>query len=89
MHQITHHHTLQVQEAEEASLEAEEEAVAALAAAGMADKSGARALRRILRTQVEDAVAEEILSGHLRSGDTAVIVRQGEGVSVRCAAGVT
>ena len=71
------------------ALKAEEEAVAALAAAGMADKSGARALRRILRTQVEDAVAEEILSGHLRSGDTAVIVRQGEGVSVRCAAGVT
>ena len=71
------------------ALEAEEEAVAALAAAGMASKNGARALRRILRTQVEDAVAEEILSGHLRSGDTAVIVRQGEGVSVRCAAGVT
>ena len=32
---------------------------------------GARPLRRTLQTEVEDAVAEQILEGKLQSGDTA------------------
>ena len=64
------------------TLEAGEEAVAALAAAGFAEKNGARALRHILHTQVEDAVAEEILAGRLKAGDTAALVAREGAVAV-------
>lgn len=66
-------------------LEADETAVAALAAAGFADQSGARALRRILHTQVEDAVAEEILTGRLKAGDTAALSAREGSIVVRAA----
>ena len=53
-------------------LEVTEAAVDALAAAGFDPVYGARPLRRTIQTRVEDAVAEAMLSGTLRAGDTAV-----------------
>ena len=64
-------------------LETEEEAVETLARVGFDPKNGARPLRRAIRTQVEDAVAEEVLSGKLRPGDTAVVCLEEECVVVK------
>jgi ATP-dependent Clp protease ATP-binding subunit ClpC len=52
-------------------LEAEDIAVEQLAKTGFDPKYGARPLRRAIQNQVEDAVAEQLLSGLLKSGDTA------------------
>lgn len=52
-------------------LEADEAAVEALAKEGFDPKYGARPLRRAIQSKVEDAVAEQLLSGGLKSGDTA------------------
>ena len=65
------------------ALETEETAVAALAHAGFDPKNGARPLRRILRTQVEDKVAEEVLSGELRRGDRVVLTVEEEKVVIK------
>ena len=67
------------------ALEAEEQAVAVLARAGFDPKNGARPLRRAIRVNVEDAVAEEVLSGKLRAGDGAVVTVEGEKVVVKAA----
>ncbi len=45
------------------------EAVACLAAAGFDPENGARPLRRAIRGGVEDAIAQQILEGKVRSGD--------------------
>ena len=58
------------------ALETEESALEVLARAGFDPKYGARPLRRGLRTLVEDPVAEEVLSGRLRAGDTAVLTTE-------------
>ena len=42
-----------------------------LAKEGYDPKYGARPLRRAIQSQVEDAVAEKMLDGTLREGDTA------------------
>ncbi len=47
-----------------------------LASEGFDARSGARALRRLVRTEVEDALAEGLLDGTLGSGDTAVLVAE-------------
>ncbi|MDD3346648.1 ATP-dependent Clp protease ATP-binding subunit [Oscillibacter sp.] len=52
-------------------LDAGEEAVAALAKEGFDPKYGARPLRRAIQSMVEDAVAERMLDGTLKEGDTA------------------
>ena len=52
-------------------LDASDEAVAELAKEGFDPKYGARPLRRAIQSKVEDAVAEQLLSGELKSGDTA------------------
>ena len=52
-------------------LEATEEAVAELAKEGFDSKYGARPLRRAIQNKVEDAVAERMLEGVLKEGDTA------------------
>ena len=52
-------------------LDASDEAVAELAREGFDPKYGARPLRRCLQNKVEDAVAERMLDGTLKSGDTA------------------
>ena len=53
------------------TLEAEDDAVAELAKDGFDPQYGARPLRRAIQNQVEDAVAEQMLEGTLKSGDTA------------------
>jgi len=53
------------------ALEAEDDAVAALARDGFDPQYGARPLRRAIQNTVEDAVAEQMLEGKLASGDTA------------------
>ena len=53
------------------TLQADDDAVAALAKDGFDSRYGARPLRRTLQTEVEDAVAEQMLEGKLQSGDTA------------------
>lgn len=52
-------------------LEADDTAVEELAKQGFDPKYGARPLRRAIQNKVEDAVAEQLLSGVLKSGDTA------------------
>ena len=52
-------------------LEATDEAIAELAKEGFDSKYGARPLRRAIQNKVEDAVAERMLEGALREGDTA------------------
>lgn len=52
-------------------LDASDEAVAELAREGFDPKYGARPLRRAIQSQVEDAVAERMLDGTLKEGDTA------------------
>jgi ATP-dependent Clp protease ATP-binding subunit ClpC len=49
-----------------------------IAKAGFDPKYGARPLRRAVQNQVEDALAEEILAGKIKAGDT---------VSVSCKKG--
>ena len=56
------------------TLESDEDAVAALAKDGFDAAYGARPLRRSIQNTVEDAVAEQMLEGTLKSGDTARIV---------------
>ena len=53
------------------TLQAENDAVAALAKGGFDPQYGARPLRRAIQNTVEDAVAEQMLEGKLQSGDTA------------------
>ncbi len=52
-------------------LDAGEEAVRELAHEGFDPKYGARPLRRAIQSKVEDAVAEKMLDGTLKAGDTA------------------
>ena len=61
------------------TLESDEDAVAALAKDGFDAEYGARPLRRSIQNTVEDAVAEQMLEGTLKSGDTAkVTLRDGK-----------
>ena len=61
------------------TLESDEDAVAALAKDGFDAEYGARPLRRSIQNTVEDAVAEQMLEGKLKSGDTAkVTLRDGK-----------
>ena len=61
------------------TLEADDAAVAELARDGFDPQYGARPLRRAIQSMVEDAVAEQMLEGNLKSGDTAhVRLRDGK-----------
>ena len=53
------------------TLQADDDAVAALAKDGFDAQYGARPLRRAIQNVVEDAVAEQMLEGKLQNGDTA------------------
>ena len=53
------------------TLDADDDAVEALAKDGFDPQYGARPLRRAIQNTVEDAVAEQMLEGQLKSGDTA------------------
>ena len=52
-------------------LDASEDAIKELARVGFDPKYGARPLRRAIQSKVEDAVAERMLDGTLKTGDTA------------------
>ena len=54
-------------------LNASDEAVAELVREGYDPKYGARPLRRCIQSKVEDAVAERMLDGTLKEGDTAAL----------------
>ena len=61
------------------TLAADDDAVAELARDGFDPQYGARPLRRAIQNMVEDAVAEKMLEGELKSGDTAhVRLRDGK-----------
>ena len=53
-----------------------------LAERGFDPSAGARPLRRLIRTQVEDALAEQLLRGELSAGDTAEAAVRGGGIAV-------
>ena len=55
------------------TLVSDEDAVAALAKDGFDAEYGARPLRRSIQNTVEDAVAEQMLEGKLKCGDTAKV----------------
>ena len=57
-------------------LDVSEEAVAELAREGFDPKYGARPLRRAIQSRVEDAVAERMLDGTLKEGDTARLIME-------------
>ena len=59
-------------------LDASEEAVAELAREGFDPKYGARPLRRAIQSRVEDTVAEKLLEGTLKAGDTAKLTVEDE-----------
>ena len=67
-----------------ASLEWDESAVAYLAENGYDPKYGARPLRRLIQSTVEDTLSEELISGRLHLGDTMLLtVRDGKFAVVR------
>ena len=55
------------------TFQAEEAAVALLAQKGLDNAYGARPLRRLIRSQVEDPAAEALLAGQFHAGDTLVL----------------
>ena len=59
-------------------LDASEEAVKELAREGFDPKYGARPLRRAIQSKLEDAVAEKMLDGTLKAGDTAKLMVEGD-----------
>ncbi len=69
------------------TLAMDDDAVEALAKDGFDPQYGARPLRRAIQNQVEDAVAEQMLEGQLKSGDTArICLRDGKGLIANDAA---
>jgi ATP-dependent Clp protease ATP-binding subunit ClpC len=55
------------------SLTAEEEALDLLAASGFDPVYGARPLRRSIQNAVEDSIAEKLLDGKLKAGDSVTL----------------
>lgn len=65
------------------TLEADEECAVSLAERGYDVSYGARPLRRLIRSEVEDALATCLLDGTLASGDTAVLAAENGTLCVR------
>ena len=65
------------------TLEADEECAVSLAERGYDVSYGARPLRRLIRSEVEDARATCLLDGTLASGDTAVLAAENGTLCVR------
>ena len=53
---------------------------------GYDEAFGARPLRRVIQDMVENRLAEDLLRGKFRSGDTAVVDLEGEEIVVRASA---
>jgi ATP-dependent Clp protease ATP-binding subunit ClpC len=47
---------------------------------------GARPLKRAIQSMIEDTLAEELLAGRVKSGDTVIVDRQGQELCFRTAA---
>jgi len=63
----------------EVTLEATEEAMELLAEEGYDPHFGARPLRRVIQTMIEDPLSEAILAGEFEAGDTVLLeVEEGE-----------
>lgn len=62
------------------SLLVEDDAAALLAEKGYDEKYGARPMRRAIQNYLEDGLAEAILDGQVKNGDTIRVVRGGEGL---------
>ena len=62
--------------------QAEEEAVALLAREGLDRAYGARPLRRLIRSRVEDPAAEALLAGRVGRGDTLVLSAGENGLAI-------
>ncbi|MBQ3496546.1 MAG: AAA family ATPase, partial [Oscillospiraceae bacterium] len=77
--------TAQRMAAMEVTLEVSKEAVDHLAKAGFDPIYGARPLRRTIRQEVEDAVAEQILAGALSRGGTAKVELESDAIRVSAA----
>lgn len=60
------------------SLEFSQEVIEFIAEKGYDNKYGARPIRRVIRTEIEDVLSEEILAGHLREGQRARLEKEGE-----------
>ena len=65
------------------TLEADEDCAVSLAERGYDVSYGARPLRRLIRSEVEDALATCLLDGTLASGDTAVLAAENGTLCVR------
>ncbi len=55
------------------SLEIKEDIIGHIAEKGFDQNYGARPLRRAIQSNIEDKLAEEILDGNIKSGDTAIV----------------
>ena len=55
------------------TISADDAAIEKLAQTGFDPDYGARPLRRLIRNQIEDAVAEQLLEGTLKNGDSATV----------------
>ena len=64
------------------TLEVEEEALELLARQGWDPAFGARPLRRVIRSALEDPAAQLLLEGRLKSGDTAILRRNGDALTI-------
>ena len=69
------------------ALRAEEGTAEWLARRGFDPEQGARPLRRLIQTRVEDPAARLLLSGTLRPGGTLRLVPEGEGLRAEAALG--
>ena len=54
-------------------LDIQEEIMDHIAEVGFDEKFGARPLRRAIQNNIEDKLAEEVLDGNIKSGDTAQV----------------
>ena len=64
-------------------LELTEEAKKHLAEKGFDPVLGARPLRRLIQNEVEDALSDEVLGGHLNNGDVAVVDFEDDKIVIR------
>ena len=65
------------------AFQTEDDAVELLAKDGFDPQYGARPLRRAIQSQVEDAVAERMLEGELKAGDTALVTLEDGKICVK------
>jgi len=65
------------------TLDADDGAVRKLAEAGFDPRYGARPLRRLIRSQIEDVLAERLLAGTLQSGERATVTVEDGRLAVR------